>query len=90
MLRTADVALSHDEAALTFADLPLSDAVLRGLADYGFERPSPIQAKAIPLARFGVDLIAQAKSGTGKTCVFAVVALESLSLIHISEPTRPY
>ena len=28
--------------------------------------------------RFGVDLIAQAKSGTGKTCVFAVVALESL------------
>ena len=65
---------------LAFTDLPISDAVLRGIADYGFHRPSPIQAKAIPLARFGVDLIAQAKSGTGKTCVFAVVALESLQM----------
>ena len=68
----------QDGEGLTFKDLPISDAVLRGIADYGFVRPSPIQAKAIPLARFGVDLIAQAKSGTGKTCVFAVVALESL------------
>ncbi len=32
--------------------------------------------QAIPLGRFGADLIAQAKSGTGKTCVFGVIALE--------------
>ena len=44
----------QDGEGLTFKDLPISDAVLRGIADYGFVRPSPIQAKAIPLARFGV------------------------------------
>lgn len=66
-----------------FTDLKLSAAVLRGLCEFGFARPSPIQARAIPLGRFGVDLIAQAKSGTGKTCVFAVVALE---LVHRGGP----
>ena len=42
----------------------------------GFEHPSPIQLKAIPPARAGRDIIAQAKSGTGKTCVFSVIACE--------------
>ena len=65
-----------DGAPLEFSELQLSAPVLRGLADAGFERPSPIQARAIPLGRFGVDLIAQAKSGTGKTVVFAAIALE--------------
>ena len=41
----------------------LSTSVLHGLTDAGFERPSPIQLQAIPLGRFGADLIAQAKSG---------------------------
>lgn len=70
-----DVASAEGEA-LDFAQLSLSSPILRGLADHGFARPSPIQARAIPLGRFGVDLIAQAKSGTGKTLVFVVIALE--------------
>ena len=74
-LRTADVAT--DETVL-FRDLMLSEPVLRGLLESGFERPSPIQLQAIPVGLFGTDLIAQAKSGTGKTCVFAVVVLESV------------
>lgn len=65
-----------DDSATTFDELPLSAPVLRGLADAGFTHPSPIQARAIPLCRFGIDLIAQAKSGTGKTLVFALTALE--------------
>ena len=62
----------------SFEQLGLSDTIVRGLRDAGFKRPSPIQAHAIPLGRFGVDLIAQAKSGTGKTVAFAVIALEGL------------
>lgn len=62
--------------SLEFAELGLSAAVLRGVNDVGFRWPSPIQARAIPVGRFGADVIAQAKSGTGKTCVFALIALE--------------
>ncbi|NWV38868.1 DDX20 helicase, partial [Grantiella picta] len=60
----------------------------------GFHRPSPVQLKAIPLGRCGLDLIVQAKSGTGKTCVFATIALEAVLLessatqILILAPTR--
>ena len=74
-VRSSDVTSTE---AIEFSELQLSDAVLRGLAEAGFERPSPIQAKAIPLGRFGIDLIAQAKSGTGKTVVFAAIALEAV------------
>jgi ATP-dependent RNA helicase DDX20 len=58
--------LSRDacvRAQVSFADMNLSTPVLRGLTDAGFERPSPVQLQAIPLGRFGADLIAQAKSG---------------------------
>ena len=57
-------------------------------------KPSPVQARAIPLGKFGADLIVQAKSGTGKTCMFAVIVLESLQLALPAEqalvvsPTR--
>jgi len=63
-----------------FKALMLRDEVLRGLEQAGYEKPSPVQARAIPLGKFGADLIIQAKSGTGKTCVFAVIVLESISL----------
>ena len=72
--RSGDLAPVED--VLSFEDLGLPDPIQRGLADAGFKHPSPIQVRAIPLGRFGVDMIAQAKSGTGKTVVFAVVALE--------------
>ena len=78
----------------SFSDLRLSPDILQGLEAAGYVSPSPIQLAAIPLGRFGVDLIAQAKSGTGKTCVFDVIALESLNLnvrqpqVLIVAPTR--
>ncbi|XP_032809892.2 putative ATP-dependent RNA helicase DDX20 [Petromyzon marinus] len=62
----------------SFSALLLSGRVLAGLSAAGFSAPSPIQLKAIPLARCGLDLVVQAKSGTGKTCVFTTVALEAL------------
>ncbi|XP_068605461.1 probable ATP-dependent RNA helicase DDX20 [Brachionichthys hirsutus] len=89
--RTDDVLLSD---GIDFNSLLLSQAVLDGLSASGFQKPSPIQLKAIPLGRCGLDLIVQAKSGTGKTCVFCTVALDSLVLenpatqVLILAPTR--
>lgn len=62
--------------AASFAELMVSAPLVRSLVAAGFERPSPVQKAAIPLGRVGADLIVQAKSGTGKTVVFAVICLE--------------
>jgi ATP-dependent RNA helicase DDX20 len=63
-----------------FSDLGLPQPMIAALARCGFERPSPVQQAAIPLGRLGSDLIVQAKSGTGKTVVFATIILERLNL----------
>ncbi|NXL70073.1 DDX20 helicase, partial [Leptocoma aspasia] len=90
--RTRDVLLPGGPA--DFGSLLLSPPVLAGLEAAGFHRPSPVQLKAIPLGRCGLDLIVQAKSGTGKTCVFATIALDAVLLespatqILILAPTR--
>ncbi len=73
--RTKDVE-SDETAIVTFDEMYLTKPVLSGLKSSGFLKPSPIQLKAIPLGKLGLDLIVQAKSGTGKTCVFSVIALE--------------
>uniref|UniRef100_A0A8C8DXB4 RNA helicase n=1 Tax=Oryzias sinensis TaxID=183150 RepID=A0A8C8DXB4_9TELE len=89
--RTEDVLLSE---GIDFSSLLLSQPVLDGLSAAGFQKPSPIQLKAIPLGRCGLDLIVQAKSGTGKTCVFCTIALDSLILensatqVLVLAPTR--
>uniref|UniRef100_A0AAX7TRQ5 RNA helicase n=1 Tax=Astatotilapia calliptera TaxID=8154 RepID=A0AAX7TRQ5_ASTCA len=89
--RTEDVILSE---GIDFGSLLLSQPVLDGLSAAGFQKPSPIQLKAIPLGRCGLDLIVQAKSGTGKTCVFCTIALDSLVLenpstqVLVLAPTR--
>ena len=80
--RTLDVL---NECGTKFSDLLLPETILRGLEDSGFYEPSPIQLRAIPVARFGCDLIAQAKSGTGKTVVFATVILNNLKM-ELREP----
>jgi translation initiation factor 4A len=63
-------------------DLDLNPDLLRGIYGYGFEKPSPIQSKAIHPIKEGRDLIAQAQSGTGKTATFTIGAL---SIIDIKE-----
>ncbi|KAF9288234.1 DEAD (Asp-Glu-Ala-Asp) box polypeptide 20 [Mortierella alpina] len=72
---SSDVHINED---LDFSSLVSNPALLKGLTDSGYQRPSPIQLKTIPLGRLGLDLIAQAKSGTGKTVVFGVIAIESV------------
>jgi translation initiation factor 4A len=54
----------------------LNEALLRGIYGFGFEKPSPIQQKAIKPIIEGHDVIAQAQSGTGKTAAFAIGSLQ--------------
>ena len=60
----------------SFDDMNLKEQILRNIYGYGFEKPSPIQQKAIvPLSKGG-DLIIQAQSGTGKTGTFTIGVLQ--------------
>ena len=63
-----------------FADFNLNPQLLAGLAKSGFQKPSEIQLKSIPYGRLGLDLFVQSKSGTGKTCVFTVIVLDTIDL----------
>ncbi|MBV8209254.1 MAG: DEAD/DEAH box helicase [Burkholderiaceae bacterium] len=64
---------------MSFASLGLSDALLRAVADAGYEQPTPIQTKAIPAVLAGGDLLAGAQTGTGKTAGFVLPILQRLS-----------
>ena len=64
----------------SFDDLNISDELLRGIYSYGFEKPSNIQHKSIPIINKGKDLIAQSQSGTGKTGAFTIGLLNNLDL----------
>ncbi|XP_026738514.1 probable ATP-dependent RNA helicase DDX20 [Trichoplusia ni] len=76
-LRTQDVQVSED---ITFDTMLLAPNTLEGLTNAGFYKPSPIQLHGIPLGKCGFDLLLEAKSGTGKTAVFTIIALEKISL----------
>jgi ATP-dependent RNA helicase RhlE len=56
----------------SFDDMGIPDLVLRGVYAFGFEKPSPIQKKAIVPMIQGRDILAQAQSGTGKTGTFVI------------------
>ena len=82
---------------MTFADLGLSDELLRAVIDSGYDEPTPIQSAAIPSVLMGKDLIGIAQTGTGKTASFV---LPMIDILHhgrsralmprslILEPTR--
>jgi len=69
----------------TFADLGLAEPLLKILMEVGYEAPTPIQAKTIPVLLAGRDLIGQAQTGTGKTAAFALPILQRLDLAR-AEP----
>ena len=78
----------------SFDDLDLPESLLRGIYAKGFEKPSPIQRKAIVPIIHKRDVIAQAQSGTGKTATFSIAALQRVELdinrcqVVILSPTR--
>ncbi len=64
---------------MTFQDLGLIAPILTALKEQNYEKPSPIQEKAIPPALAGRDVLGCAQTGTGKTCAFATPILQRLS-----------
>jgi len=71
----------------TFQDLPLAEPIQRALQKRGYEKPSPIQAAAIPFLLEGHDLMGCAQTGTGKTAAFALPILHRL-LEKFQRPPR--
>ena len=68
--------------ATSFDTLTLPPNVLANLAQLGYVQMTPIQAAALPPALAGQDLIAQAKTGSGKTAAFALAMLDKLNPRH--------
>ena len=64
---------------MSFADLGLSDEVLRAVADAGYTEPTPIQKMAIPLVLMGRDILGSAQTGTGKTAGFTLPMIDILA-----------
>ncbi|HEY9279067.1 MAG TPA: ATP-dependent RNA helicase DbpA [Eoetvoesiella sp.] len=63
----------------SFSSLPLAPAVLSNLDSLGYHTMTPIQAQSLPLILEGKDLIAQAKTGSGKTATFGLGILHKLN-----------
>jgi translation initiation factor 4A len=84
----------EDYSISTWDDLDIDPNILRGIYAYGFEKPSPIQQKAIKPLIAGRDIIAQAQSGTGKTATFTIGSLTKIELakretqVLVLSPTR--
>src|ERR1700723_4140224 len=85
---------SPEAAPPTFADLQIHPAVMRAIADVGYESPTPIQAATIPPLMAGSDVVGLAQTGTGKTAAFAIPILSKIDLTNkatqalVLAPTR--
>lgn len=77
-----------DSDAPSFDTLGLAAPLLKAIVETGYTTPTPIQAKAIPLALQGLDLMAGAQTGTGKTAAFSLPVLHKL-LPFASTSTSP-
>ncbi|MDF1880198.1 DEAD/DEAH box helicase, partial [Sulfurimonas sp. MAG313] len=60
---------------MKFTDLGLNEHILRAIKDQGYDTPTPVQEKAIPLILEGKDVLAGAQTGTGKTAGFTLPML---------------
>mgnify|MGYP002785603636 CR=1 FL=1 len=75
------LAAAADAAAprVTFADLGLSEQIIRAVTEAGYVTPTPIQEQAIPIVLMGRDVMGTAQTGTGKTAGFTLPMLDILS-----------
>ena len=65
--------------SVSFGELVISRRVAQALRDMGFEEPTPIQQRAVPLLFEGKDVIGQAQTGTGKTAAFGIPIVEMVN-----------
>ena len=64
---------------MKFSDLGLSSELSRAVADLGYESPTPIQEKSIPVVLMGRDILGSAQTGTGKTASFTLPMIDILA-----------
>lgn len=70
------VVLTHKAFNMTFKELKISDLILKVLKEENYNRPTPIQAKSIPLILKKEDVLGCAQTGTGKTAAFAIPIIQ--------------
>jgi ATP-dependent RNA helicase RhlE len=74
---------------MMFKELGLMTELQRAVAEQGYSKPTPIQAKAIPAVLAGDDVLAGAQTGTGKTAAFTLPLLQLLSQTPVPQKKRP-
>jgi ATP-dependent RNA helicase DDX56/DBP9 len=74
----ADPRLVDSKATFASFSHILDTRILRALADMGFARPTLVQAKAIPLALESRDILARARTGSGKTAAYCVPIVQKI------------
>lgn len=70
----------------TFEDLKISKSILKAIEELGFTEPTPIQEKAIPMIRSGVDVLGIAQTGTGKTATYLIPLIMKLVKADGNDP----
>ncbi len=87
---TANLAatVAAESSGPTFAELALPEPILRAVAEKGYDRPTPIQARAIPVVLEGRDVMGGAQTGTGKTAAFTLPILARI-LKHANSSPSP-
>lgn len=66
------------EDTLSFHEMGLDDRLLKAISQLGWSEPTPIQEKAIPLAIDGKDILARARTGSGKTAAFCIPVIQKI------------
>ncbi len=74
--------LTEENKISGFAELDLPKNIAKAIDTMGFDSPTEIQSKAIPLIRQGKDVIGRSQTGTGKTMAFAIPAIEKIESSH--------
>ena len=73
---------------MSFKNLGISEPILKSLTHKGYKEPTPIQEKSIPAILEGLDVMAAAQTGTGKTASFTLPILNMpVSYTHLTLPT---
>lgn len=80
------------DAKSTFSSLShlLDSRILRALADMGFARPTLVQVKAIPIALENRDILARARTGSGKTAAYCIPVLQKILSAKAVSPVCTY
>ncbi|KAF1988833.1 ATP-dependent RNA helicase DBP9 [Aulographum hederae CBS 113979] len=79
---------TSQKALSQFQSLGLDPRILQGIAKEAFSEPTPIQAKAIPLALEGKDILARSKTGSGKTAAYILPILQSTLKRKANSPSK--